>query len=370
MTTAPPADRILVIRLGALGDVMRSFPAVAELRDLHPRAHITWLVEPPSASAVASHFAIDEILVFPRDVLEAHLRASRMAALLRSAAAFVRSLRRRRFDLVVDLHSILKSGLLSRLSGAPVRVGFGRPFGRELSWLFANRRVQLEDRRISRFERNAAMIDYLAARAHEPRTKKAREPLIRPDGDAVVRMRSMLGSDGRICVIHPGTSRGTAYKRYTASGYASLARALVADHGVRCVVTAGSDGEERALAESVVRASAGSASLAPATPTFADLAALIASSDLFVGSDSGPLHLASLCGTPVVQIMGPTDPVENAPFPGTASRRVRVPVPCSPCRRGCAAAPCMREIPPERVIAAAGELLDEAASVMSSGTSH
>ena len=118
--------------------------------------------------------------------------------------------------------------------------------------------------------------------------------------------------------------------------------------------------DEGVLAGSIVRESRGSAHLAPPTATLGDLAALFEACDLFLGSDSGPLHLASLVGTPVVQLLGPTDPVENRPWPGTPSRSLRVPVGCSPCRRGCAAASCMTTLPPAAVAAAARELLEAA----------
>jgi ADP-heptose:LPS heptosyltransferase len=88
-----------------------------------------------------------------------------------------------------------------------------------------------------------------------------------------------------------------------------------------------------------------------------DLAALFARSRLYVGADSGPMHVASAVGTPVIQLLGPTDPVENAPFAGTPSRTLRVDVGCNPCRRGCAAATCMRLIPAAAVLEAARVLL-------------
>jgi ADP-heptose:LPS heptosyltransferase len=91
----------------------------------------------------------------------------------------------------------------------------------------------------------------------------------------------------------------------------------------------------------------------------ADLAALFSRARLFVGGDSGPLHIASLVGTPVVQIVGPTDPVENEPSSFSPWRRVRVPLACSPCRRGCAAVTCMKVIPHETVVEAALELLED-----------
>ena len=123
------------------------------------------------------------------------------------------------------------------------------------------------------------------------------------------------------------------------------------------VVLFGPAASERALAESIVAMSAGAARLAPATASLGDLAALLASCRLYVGGDTGPMHVASLVGTPVVQILGPTDPVENAPYAGTPSRTVREPVACSPCRRGCATATCLRLVTPDAVFEAARELL-------------
>jgi ADP-heptose:LPS heptosyltransferase len=122
-------------------------------------------------------------------------------------------------------------------------------------------------------------------------------------------------------------------------------------------VSAGPARADRSLAEAVVAASQGAARLAPPTPTLGDLAVLFAASRLYIGSDSGPMHVASLVGTPVLQLLGPTDPVENAPWSETPSRQLRIQVPCSPCRSGCAAATCMRGIPVETVLAAARELL-------------
>ena len=159
--------------------------------------------------------------------------------------------------------------------------------------------------------------------------------------------RELAGAPPAV-VMHPGTSDATPHKRWTPEGYGAVARALRDADGVSTLVSVGPARDDRAFAEAVVKAAAGAASLAPPTPGLGDLAALFARSRLYVGSDTGPLHVASLVGTPVVQLLGPTDPVENAPWPGTPSRTVRLPVACSPCRRGCAAAPCMRPDPGRR----------------------
>lgn len=343
-----------MIRLGAIGDVVRTLPAVSALRAGYPGARISWVVEPGAAPLLAAQPWIDEVLVFPRPELARHACAGRLRAAASLLRRFLAELRARRFDLVVDFHSILKSGLLALASRAPVRVGYARPYGREGAWLLANERARLVPGRCSRFVRNAALLEFLGLDARpDP------EPLRVPPA-VTSAMRAALGG-GAPVAIHPGTSDGTPYKRWTPEGYARVAMALAGELGVEVVVTVGPARDDRRLAEAIVAAAGGAARLAPETRSLLDLAALFAASRLYVGSDSGPMHVASLVGTPVVQLLGPTDPVENAPFAGTPSRTVRVPVACAPCRRGCSAATCMRLIAPEPVVTAARELLAVAA---------
>lgn len=342
-----------MIRLGAVGDVVRTLPAVSAVRAAYPGAHIAWLVEPVAAGIVKGQPFLDEVIEFPREVLRAAFAGRAVGRLLRESTRFARALYRRHFDLALDFHSILRSGILSRLSGARVRVAYARPFGRELAYAFATHRARLAPGRISRFERNAALVRFLGVD-----DRPSRRPLhIAPE--ARVRAFAALAGGGAPVAIHPGTSDATPYKRYTALGYSQVAQALAKDAGVPCLVTRGPARGDRVIAQSIVDASAGAARLAPETPTLGDLAALLATCRLTVGGDTGPLHVASLVGTPVVQLLGPTDPVENAPWDRTPSRSLRAGLPCSPCRRGCFAATCMRALAPEAVVAAARELLAE-----------
>lgn len=352
---APPrAERILVIRLGALGDVVRTLPAVSALRRALPAAHLTWLVEPASASVLAGQPWLDSVLVFPRGELAGALGAGRLPAAGRTLRRFLRALRAQRFDLVLDFHSILKSGLLARASGAPLRLAYAPPVGREGAWLFANRHARLAPGRLSRFARNLGLVRALGVEAVSDPTPLRVDP-------AAARAAAARLPGAAPVAIHPGTSPATPHKRWTAEGYGRVAATLAREPGVASVVTFGPDAEERRFAERVVAASEGAARLAPETSSLGELAALLARCRLYLGGDTGPMHVASLVGTPVVQILGPTDPVENAPFPGTPSRTVRVPVACSPCRRGCATALCMRVVPVEAVVAAARALLEAGA---------
>ena len=97
--------------------------------------------------------------------------------------------------------------------------------------------------------------------------------------------------------------------------------------------------------------------VAPATGSVADLLSLLQQARLFIGSDSGPAHLASLTGAPMVLLFGPTDPLENAPFPGSRSRVLRRDVGCNPCRKGCPARSCMEALGVDEVVGAALELV-------------
>lgn len=340
-----------MIRLGAVGDVVRTLPAASALRAAFAGSQICWLVEPASASLLRGQPWLDEVLVFPREELRDALARGRPLRLARAWRRFARELRSRRFELVVDFHSILKSGLLASASGARRRATYARPYARELAWLFASERAALDPPRASRFERNDALVRFLAVAAPAARTPLSIEP------EAAARMERELAGAPPAVVVHPGTSDSTPHKRWTPEGYAAVARGLRDAEGVATLVSVGPARDDRAFAEAVVKAAEGAASLAPPTPGLGDLAALFARSRLYVGSDTGPLHVASLVGTPVVQLLGPTDPVENAPWPGTPSRTVRLPLACSPCRRGCDAAPCMRRLPAGEVLAAARELL-------------
>ena len=349
-----------MIRLGALGDVLRTLPAVHALRALYPRSELAWLVEPAAAGAVDASTAVDRTIVFPRQAFVESLRAlapGRLASLVRGVAGV---LREPGFDLVLDFHGILKSGVLAKISGARCRVGYSRPFAREGAWWFATHRANLGRDRISRYARNGGLVELLGGSLDA-----LPGDAIALDEAAVAYIDAALGERRRPIVLHPGSSPATPYKRYPPAQLGAVARALARAGAGDCVVAHGPG--EKALAQAVVAASEGFASLAPDTPHFAELAALHARARLFVGPDSGPLHLSSLLGVPVVQLLGPTHPVENTPYTGAPWRRVREPIACSPCRRGCAAATCMSAIEPAVVVDAALELVAAQAPARASG---
>ncbi|MFP6563604.1 MAG: glycosyltransferase family 9 protein [Myxococcota bacterium] len=346
---------MLVIRLGALGDVVRTLPAVRGLRRALPGADLCWLVERRAAGVLAGQDFIDEVRIFPREEWTALLRGLRWGKLAVAVFRFAAQIRAEGFDWVVDFHGILKSGLISRATGAPLRVGFGRGTAREGAWLFANRRVDLPAHRISRFARNAALVRALGVRVDPG------EDLLWAAGPPT-EVDRWLEAHPLPILLHPGSSPGTPYKRLPTETYGRVASGLREAGGFEVVVLRGAGRLEGRLAREVVAASKGAARLAPETATFRELAALLSGARLFVGSDSGPLHAAALAGTRVVQLLGPTDPIENQPHAGSVSRSLRLGLACSPCRSGCAEAPCMTGFESRQIVDACVELLEREAA--------
>jgi ADP-heptose:LPS heptosyltransferase len=190
-------------------------------------------------------------------------------------------------------------------------------------------------------------------------------PFLQPSTLAVARLAARLRVSNReraegFVLIHPGSSPRARHKRYAPSAWGEVAERL-AKEGIAVWIASGPSRHERNLVEEILRTSDGAAVSAPETRSFDDLLALMARASVFASCDSGPLHAASLVGVPVVQLLGPTDPIHNEPWRNTPSRRVHVPLPCSPCRRGCVDVPCMRAIPPVLVAEEIRELREACA---------
>jgi lipopolysaccharide heptosyltransferase I len=294
-------SRFLIVRLGALGDVVHAIPVAAALRRAFPAARIDWLVSAKHREILDLVPVIDRLLGL-NDRGDATGGASFVAA--------VRELRRARYDVALDLQGLIKSALLARSSGAPRVVGFSSRYARErgarLFYTDAHDpgRGGLYD---SRETRHVVDIN-LGLLAAVGVTSPAREfPIEAVDSAAA---RAMLDrSGGRYALLNPGAAWPN--KRWPPERLAAVACQLRARHGLRSVVLWG-PGEE-ALAAEVVRAADGAALLSPRT-TIADLVALARGAALMVSGDTGPTHIAAALGTPIVGIYGPTRPARNGPM--------------------------------------------------------
>jgi lipopolysaccharide heptosyltransferase I len=308
VTSLRPADRVLIVRLGAVGDVLRSLPALRQIRAAFPAAHLAWIVEDLSAPLLEGHPDLDQVVTLSRSEMGRAGRSLREMA--RLIGRLRRQLRAARYDVAVDLQSSFKSGVLTRLAGASRRVGFAPGFCREASFLFTTEWLPLSSPWLNRVERHLEMASALGS----PRLHPAPPPLPErvEDGreaDAIL-ARALTPSEPPI-VISPGVSRRQSFKTWPPVHYVRLATLIRRTMSLRPLIVWG-PGEED-LAGSIVRGAGGDALLAPRT-SLRVLAAMLRRSAAFVGADTGTMHLAWIVGCPVVALFGPTDPRLNAPW--------------------------------------------------------
>lgn len=282
----PMSPRILICRLSAIGDCVQTMPVLCALRDRFPTGFLAWAVQQRAAPLLEGHSCLDRLILVPDSP----------RTVTRDAGSFLRTLRALRFDVAIDPQSLTKSSVVARLSGAPRRIGFGRPQGRELSPLLNNERLQPTGSHV--VDRYLELLRPLGIDSPPVRF------LVPDHAEAAAYVQSFLGAAGldSFAVLNPGA--GWRSRLWPAERYGDVAVHLAQRHGIRSLVTwAGA--QERAWAQTIVAAAAGQALLAPAA-NLRQLAALLREAALFVGSDTGPLHLAAAVGTRCVGLHGPT----------------------------------------------------------------
>ena len=316
----PEIERLLIVRLSAMGDVIHTLPAAQALRDLFPKAMIGWLIEERWAELLC---ASDTPRRGPRSaqrpladavhtVKLAEWRKSlfRLSTLQQIAKVW-NDVRAAHYDVTVDLQGAIRSSLLARWSRAQMIYGSAEPREAPAS-LWYTRRVVARGAHV--IEQNLSIVDAIAGRR-----LSAPEVELPRDERAEARVEKRLWDAGveEFALVNPGAGWGA--KRWPAVSYGRVARAL-GDSSVRVVVNYG-PGEE-GLAREVEVASGGRAKALQCS--ISELIALTRRARLFIGGDTGPLHLAAALRVPVVAIFGPTDPARNGPY-GTRSVVLRNP---------------------------------------------
>jgi heptosyltransferase-2 len=352
---------ILLIRLRLVGDVVFTTPAIRALRRRFPDARLTYLVERGAAPVVAGNPDLDEVIVLDRTG-----GVRRLIDDLRLA----RQLRRRRFDVAIDFHGGPRSSWLAWVSGAPRRVGYNIT-GR--SWMYTDRVSRPRELRPRHSVSNQS--DLLAPLGIPP-IHPVTDPVEMPESaDARQQVDALLTAarvppDAELIVIH--VSAGNPFRRWPPEAFARLTAALARGSSRRRIVLTSGPSESGAAAEIAGRARA---SLDP--PTWgrilmteelglAALRVLVARAALFVGGDSGPLHIAGTTETPIVAIYGPTLPARSHPWrdPRFVSEAVEPgPLPCRPCdQRACIPGDfrCLTQTTAEQVTSAAERALARA----------
>ncbi len=332
--SSPPATgltrplRILIVRIGAMGDVLHAMPAVAALRDRHPEMFLAWAIEPQWSSLLGTAGeCAPETSLHPRtaarplvdrviSVSTKRWKRQPLAASTRDELrSLLRELRQCDFDLCIDLQGSIKSALVGRMAHAKLFAGPANPRERQAAWLYGER-IAVHSRHVveQACELIAGAVAAATGEAAQETLRPARAAL--PFDQAAERwcdatLAELAPHGERFVLIAPAAGWGA--KQWPASRFGALA-AILAQAGFPVLVNAASFGD--AVALGVVEASGDAARLIPCP--LEKMISLVRRASLVVAGDTGPLHLAAALGRPVVALFGPTDPARNGPFATTA----------------------------------------------------
>jgi ADP-heptose:LPS heptosyltransferase len=352
---------VLLIRLRLIGDVVLSTPVIRALRRAFPEASLTYLVERDAAAVVARNPHLDEVLVVER---------SRGVQRLLDDVRLAWRLRRRRFDVVIDMHGGPRSSWLTLATGARQRIGYDMP-GRQ--WMYTRtvpRPRELRPRHsvLNQWDLLGAIAGW--TREQPDATRDAVEMPLDSDADGRIAdrlARAGVRSDDELVVVH--VSANNPFRRWPEPAFVELVAGLARGNDRRRLVLSSGPSDRHAArriasgARVLLGDGVGARVLDFGEFDLAELRALIGRSRLFVGGDTGPLHVAATTATPVVAVYGPTLPVRSTPWrrPDVFTESVDVGLlPCRPCdQRVCEPGDyrCLTTLKPEAVLAAAERAL-------------
>ena len=338
---------ILIIKLSAIGDVIHTLPSLAALRRCYPEAHISWVVEEAASDLLADHPMLDRVLVSRRKRWLRDLREGRKrSAVLGEVRSFLRALRDRPYDLVIDYHGLFKSAVVVLLSRGRRKLGYDSL--QEGSGLVLNEKIP-EDMSKHAVDRYLDFPRHLGCDTSNP---------VFPIGLTdchVRRVQELLAAQSIDTTAGFVAISPVAYwetKLWDEARFAAVCDRIVRELGLPVVFTGASP--EGSIARIRERMNAPSASVAGAT-TLRELAALYRQASVLLTTDSGPMHLAAAVGTPVVALFGPTSPERTGPY-GAGHTVIRKGMACSPCfRKACETMECMKTIGIDEVFGAVRE---------------
>jgi ADP-heptose:LPS heptosyltransferase len=336
--TAGPLDRIepgsvCLIKPSSLGDVVHALPVLSALRDRWPRARFAWVVNRGLRGLVEGHPALDEVIPFDRG------RVGLGPGGLARFGWFAAGLRRQRFELVVDLQGLFRSGLMAGATGARWRVGMAE--AREGATLFYTHCIATGGTSVHAVDRLMHVASAFGADVEGTR-------FVVPMSDDDRRWASEALSAVPLPRLVLNVGARWLTKRWPPSSFAEVARRAAAERGAGLVAVGAP--EDRPLVHELIRAldPLHCLNLCGAT-TLPRLAAIASASDCFLSNDTGPLHLAAAAGARVVGVYTCTDPARTGPY-GPSALAVRSCIWCAPSFvKRCDRLDCMAELTPERV---------------------
>jgi len=314
-------ESLLIVRLSAMGDIIHTLPAAAALRQAFPHATLGWLIEERWAELLCTLRYPRSGPRSPQRPLVDRVHTVNTAEWRRSLFSFntwqqmavgLSQLRGIEYDAVIDFQGAIRSALLARWSGAPIRYGNAQPRENAAS-MFYTRQVLTSGTHV--VEQALALAEAVILPARGPRPVVESQVEFPVDPDAEGKLSGLSGDTKNFAILNPGAGWGA--KMWPAERYAQVAKELAKD-GLCSLVNFG-PGED-ALAEAVESASEGAAR--KISCSVSELIALTRRARLFIGGDTGPMHMAAALKIPVVAIFGPTNPARNGPF-GTQAMVLR-----------------------------------------------
>ena len=344
--------RVLILKPSSLGDVVHALPVLHGLRKRFPDATIDWLIAAPFAPLLEGQPDLNETILFDRSRFGRLARSPRVA---RSFLSFARALRARRYDLAIDLQGLFRTGFLSRVTGAPVRIGFRA--AREGAWVFYTHRIDVPDPDMHAVDKNYLVAKMLGF-ADVPVEFDLK--ISQQAHDSIQQKLTDAGVDqtARMILVVPGARWET--KRWPVERFAETIDRIHSDATAACVLAGGPD-EVATCGRIAACCQTRPVNLCGQT-TIPQMASLIDRADVVLCHDSAAAHLAVACNSPLVCLSGPTNPHRTGPY-GRLEDVQRIEIACSPCylRRLSQCGHdhrCMQDLTTARVVAAVRERLE------------
>lgn len=344
--------KVLMIKVSALGDIIHALPVAAYLKDCPKVRELHWLVEEPFADFLSGQPLIDKI----QCISTKKWRQQGVVASLKGVLATSSSLRREKYDLVLDLQGNSKSGMFTLFCGAPLRFGFDTRNVREWpNFLATNRKITPEKSTTHIIDKNLA----LATGAFPGGPSAPLQGPLQADSQHLIKVKKKVSTlrkdEGPLIIFHYGTTWET--KLWSIESWITLGRLLWKTQKISPLLTWGDETELKAVQD--IAAGCPTAVIWP-RGNLEDLMALLKMADLVIGGDTGPVHIAAALGTPTISYYRATDHRRNGPR-GENHTCFQSPMDCSPCLlKTCPQDErCRQTIQPENMLKAIHELLDK-----------
>ena len=291
----PLPERVLIVRLGAIGDVVNALVVASAIKEARPDVFVGWAVHDLARPLVDGHPDVDRVHLWPR------------GGGVQGFSGFLRDVRAMRYGMVIDLQRIFKSAMVARLTRVGRIVGFDRARSKELSWLWTREKIEPRDPGAHMVRQYMEFVEHLGLQTAGPVHKFPHDAEASSWADAEV---TRIG--GAPLVVNLGASKPP--NRWAPDRFAELAQRLAAEAESPVVLTGGPG--DRDIEADVLRHlhnTGGVTSLVGET-SLMQLIELLRRSRLFIGCDTGPMHLAAAVRTPVVALFGPADPGRTGPW--------------------------------------------------------